>query len=434
MPGPLSRRDLLRALPGAGAAAFLAHQRLGATTTEGNDVDSAGRSDERPQVVNRPGPMSADVLPAGIRSRFVENINGLRMHVLEAGFETPGRPAVLLLHGFPELAFSWRNVMGTLADAGCHVIAPDQRGYGRTTGWDPRYDGDVASYRRLNIARDALGLVHAFGYRSVAGVVGHDWGSPIASTLAVARPDVFRSVVLMSAPFGGTGSLPFDTADDPPRSGGEPSGPSLAEALAALPRPRMHYTDNLQTREAAEDFWHPPQGLKDFLRAYHHFKSADWPGNRPYRLASRSAETMAQMPEYYILDLDKTVSETVAPHMPTPDQIAANTWLPDRDLDVYVEEFDRTGFQGGMNWYRAGGYGAPERDMYAGLTIDQPSAYIAGAADWGSYQNPGVLERMQDSVCTDMRGVHMIDGAGHWVQQEQAEETARLLVEFLREA
>jgi pimeloyl-ACP methyl ester carboxylesterase len=87
-----------------------------------------------------------------------------------------------------------------------------------------------------------------------------------------------------------------------------------------------------------------------------------------------------------------------------------------------------------MNWYRAGGYGAPERDMYAGLTIDQPSAYIAGAADWGSYQNPGVLERMQDSVCTDMRGVHMIDGAGHWVQQEQAEETARLLVEFLREA
>jgi pimeloyl-ACP methyl ester carboxylesterase len=120
--------------------------------------------------------------------------------------------------------------------------------------------------------------------------------------------------------------------------------------------------------------------------------------------------------------------------MPTPDQIAANTWLPDRDLDVYVEEYDRTGFQGGMNWYRAGGYGAPERDMYAGLTIDQPSAYIAGAADWGSYQNPGVLERMQDSACTDMRGVHMIDGAGHWVQQEQAEETARLLVEFLREA
>jgi pimeloyl-ACP methyl ester carboxylesterase len=237
----------------------------------------------------------------------------------------------------------------------------------------------------------------------------------------------------MSAPFGGTGSLPFDTADNPPSRSG-PSGPSLAEALAALPRPRKHYTDNLQTRGANEDFWHPPQGLKDFLRAYHHVKSADWPGNRPYRLSSRTAEVMAEMPEYYILDLDKTVSETVAPHMPTPAQIAANTWLPDRDLDVYVEEFDRTGFQGGLNWYRAGGYGAAEREMYAGLTIDQPSVYIAGAQDWGSYQNPGVLERMQETACTDMRGVHMIDGAGHWVQQEQADETARLLIEFLREA
>ena len=88
------------------------------------------------------------------------------MHVLEAGFETPGRPCVLLLHGFPELAFSWRKVMPVLADAGYHVIAPDQRGYGRTTGWDPNYDGDLASFRLTNLVRDALGLVSAFGYRS----------------------------------------------------------------------------------------------------------------------------------------------------------------------------------------------------------------------------------------------------------------------------
>jgi pimeloyl-ACP methyl ester carboxylesterase len=432
MTAPFSRRDLLRGLPGVGAAALLARRPLEAAIVDEHTLGEGVASAASRRAQERLGPMSAAVLPPGFRSRFVENINGLRVHVLEAGFESPGRPAVLLLHGFPELAFSWRNVMGPLADAGYHVIVPDQRGYGRTTGWDPRYDGDVASYRRLNLGRDALGLVYAFGYRSVAAVVGHDWGSPVASTLAVARPDVFRSVVLMSAPFGGTGSLPFDTADDPPATSSATSGPSLEEALAALPRPRKHYTDNLQTREAAEDFWHPPQGLKDFLRAYHHFKSADWAGNRPYRLASRTAEVMAQMPEYYILDLHKTVSETVAPHMPTPAQIAANTWLPDHDLDVYVEEFQRTGFQGGMNWYRAGGYGAAERDMYAGLTIDQPSAYIAGAADWGSYQNPGVLERMQESACTDMRGVHMIPGAGHWVQQEQAAETSRLLVDFLR--
>ena len=120
-------------------------------------------------------------LPAGIRSRFVDGINGLRMHILEAGFEARGRPLVLLLHGFPELAYSWRKVMLPLASAGCHVVAPDQRGYGRTTGWDGDYDGDLASFRMLNIVRDALGLVAALGYRSVAAVVGHDFGSPVAA-------------------------------------------------------------------------------------------------------------------------------------------------------------------------------------------------------------------------------------------------------------
>ena len=104
-------------------------------------------------------------LPATIRSRIVDNINGLAMHVLEAGFETPGRPCLLLLHGFPELAYSWRKVMPALAEAGYHVIAPDQRGYGRTTGWDADYDGDLNPFRLPNLVRDALGLVSAFGYR-----------------------------------------------------------------------------------------------------------------------------------------------------------------------------------------------------------------------------------------------------------------------------
>lgn len=136
--------------------------------------------------------------------------------------------------------------------------------------------------------------------------------------------------------------------------------------------------------------WNPPQGLHDFLRAYYHYKSGDWPGNRPFRLESRAPEHMAQMPEYYIMALDKGMPETVSPYMPSPEYIRNNMWLPDRDLEVYVEEFGRTGFQGGLNWYRAGGINAAERQMYAGLTIDQPSAYIAGASDWGSYQSPGV--------------------------------------------
>ena len=112
------------------------------------------------------------------------------------------QPCVLLLHGFPELAYSWRKVMPPLAAAGFHVVAPDQRGYGRTTGWDGAYDGDVGSFRMLNLVEDVLALARALGERR-AHVVGHDFGSPVAAYCALTRPDVFRSVVMMSAPFGG---------------------------------------------------------------------------------------------------------------------------------------------------------------------------------------------------------------------------------------
>ena len=170
-------------------------------------------------------------LPPSIRSRYVEGINGLRMHALEAGYEAKGRPCLLLLHGFPELAYSWRKVMPALAAAGYHVIAPDQRGYGRTTGWNADYDGDLASFRLPNLVRDALGLVSAFGYRHVDAVIGHDFGSPVAAWCALVRPDVFRSVALMSAPFGGAPKLPFDTDRHPAT---KPAGPSIHEAMAAL--------------------------------------------------------------------------------------------------------------------------------------------------------------------------------------------------------
>src|SRR3954466_2657329 len=147
-------------------------------------------------------------LPASIRSRFVDGINGLRVHVLEAGFETPGRPCVLLLHGFPELAYSWRKVMPALAAAGYHVLAPDQRGYGRTTGWSADYDGDLAPFRFTNLVRDQLGLVASLGLGHVEAVIGHDFGSPVAAWCALVRPDVFRRVALMSAPFAGPPGLP----------------------------------------------------------------------------------------------------------------------------------------------------------------------------------------------------------------------------------
>jgi pimeloyl-ACP methyl ester carboxylesterase len=370
-------------------------------------------------------------LPSTIRSRFVNGINGLSMHVLEAGFESQGRPCVLLLHGFPELAYSWRKVMPALAEAGYHVIAPDQRGYGRTTGWDAGYDGDLGSFRLTNLVRDALGVVAAFGHRSVTAVVGHDFGSAVAAWCGIIRPDVFRSVVLMSAPFAGPPQLAFNIAD-------APSPPKRVDPvhyeLAALPRPRKHYYWYYSTREANDDMWQPRQGMHDFLRAYYHHKSADWKDNRPHPLKSWSADELAKLPTYYVMDLAKTMPETVAEEMPSKDAVAANVWLPDHELAIYSAEYQRTGFQGGLQWYRCGTSGAftSELETWSGRSIDVPSCFISGKQDWGTYQRAGAFETMQTTACSRMIGTHLVDGAGHWVQQEQPDQVSHLLLEFFR--
>jgi pimeloyl-ACP methyl ester carboxylesterase len=372
-------------------------------------------------------------LPSVIRSRFVDGINGLRMHVLEAGFETNDRPCVLLLHGFPELSYSWRKVMPALAEAGYHVIAPDQRGYGRTMGWDGNYDSDLNSFRLLNLVRDALGLVSAFGYRSVAAVVGHDFGSSVAAWCALVRPDVFRSVVLMSAPFAGPPPIPFNTAGKPAAS--KPEDP-VHRDLAALPRPRKHYQWYYSTREANADMHRAPQGVHDFLRAYYHHKSADWKANTPYPLQGWTAAELAKLPTYYVMDLAHNMAETVAAEMPSAEAVAANTWLPERELAFYSAEYQRTGFQGGLQWYRCGTSGgfATELEIFSGRSIDVPTCFISGKQDWGIYQRPGVFETMQSTACTRMLGAHLVEGAGHWVQQEQPAEVNRLLLDFLRAA
>ncbi len=377
------------------------------------------------------GPISADLLPAGLRSRFVDNSNGLVMHVLEAGFETKGRPCLLLLHGFPELAYSWRKVMTPLAAAGYHVIAPDLRGYGRTTGWAGTYDDDLSPFRATNLLRDVMGLVFAFGYRSVAAVVGHDFGSPVAAYCTLARPDIFPAMVLMSAPFGGPPALPFDTADKATVE--KPKAADVHAALAALPRPRKHYQWYYSTRPANDDMMNCAQGLHAFLRAYYHHKSADWKANRPYPLKGWTAEELAKLPTYYVMDLHEDMAQTVAHEMPSAAEIAANRWLTEKELAFYAGEYGRTGFQGGLQWYRVRTTGAYDLDyeIFSGRTIDVPSCFIAGASDWGIQQSPGALERMRTTACTRMLGVHLVEGAGHWVQQEQAAEVTRLLLDFM---
>lgn len=378
-------------------------------------------------------PLEAAALPPGIRSRFVGDINGLHMHVLEAGFAEAGRPLVLMLHGFPEIAYSWRKIMLPLAEAGFRVVAPDQRGYGRTTGWSANYDDDLRPFRLLNAVRDALGLVAALGYRSVAAVVGHDFGASVAAWCALVRPDVFRSVALMSAPFSGPPELPFDTDGKLPEI---PAIPTIHEALAALPRPRKHYQWWYSTRPANAAMWHCKEGVHDFLRAYFHHKSADWKGNRPHRLQSWSAAELAKMPTYYIMDLADDMATGVAKEMPSAAEIAVCQWLPDRELAVYAAEYQRNGFQGGLNWYRSrsGGAFESELQLFSGRTIDVPSLFVSGKSDWGVYQRPGSFERMQGTACTRMLGCHLLDGAGHWVQQEQPEAVTRLLIDFLRQA
>lgn len=376
-------------------------------------------------------PLSEPVLPHGIRARFVPNVNSLTMHVLEAGFEQSGRPLLLLLHGFPELAYSWRKVMLPLAAAGYHVVAPDQRGYGRTTGWDADYDGGLGSFRIFNVVRDAIGLVAALGCREVAAVIGHDFGSPIAAWCALLRPDIFRSVAMMSAPFAGPPSVPFDTAKGETNAG---ATRDIHADLAALERPRKHYHWYYSRREANDNMWRAPQGIHAFMRAYYHHKSADWAANKPYRLASWTAEELAKLPTYYVMDRDQGMAETVAPEMPSAAEIAACRWLTEGELGVYSMEFGRTGFQGGLQWYRCrtvGKYNA-ELEIFSGRTIDMPSCFIAGANDWGVFQRPGDFEAMQTRACTRMVGCHLIDGAGHWVQQERPEDVTRLLLEFLQ--
>ncbi|KAE9365410.1 epoxide hydrolase 2 [Stipitochalara longipes BDJ] len=373
-------------------------------------------------------------LPAGITEFYLPS-HDLTYHVLSAGQRD--NPLILCLHGFPELAFSWRKIMPAIAAEGYHVIAYDQRGYGRTTGWDTREFSsiDLNTFTFTRLVRDAVILVNALGYKEVACVIGHDFGAVGASMCALMRPDIFKSVVIMSHPFKGSPSLPFDILSNPkPAQEKE----DVHKALAGLPEPRKHYKWYYSTRRAAAEMDNPKEDLHDFLRGYFHIKSADWKGNDPKPLKAWEATELAKLPYYYVMPLEATMRQAVKISMededPTTVSRLSARWLTDEDLAVYAQEFGRNGFQGGLNWYRVATDPNNMKDieLFAGKKIEIPALFISGKKDWGTYQEPGAVEKMGE-VCSQFKGSVLVDHAGHWVQQEQPEKIIELVSKFLRD-
>jgi pimeloyl-ACP methyl ester carboxylesterase len=226
---------------------------------------------------------------------------------------------------------------------------------------------------------------------------------------------VFRAAVLMSAPFAGPPGFAAGRGFD------------LDAALAALAPPRRHYTRYYSMPEASDDLLKSPQGLPAFLRGYIHAKSGDFAGNDPHPLGAATPDAYAQLPHYYVMRRDRGMAQTIADMVPALPPAPA--WLPDDDLAIYAQEYARTGFQGGLNWYRASG--DPGLRLFAARQIDVPTAFIGGARDWGVFQAPGSFEAMATRGCSHFLGATLIPGAGHWVQQEAPEATVAAILAFL---
>ncbi|PFH49563.1 hypothetical protein AMATHDRAFT_76122 [Amanita thiersii Skay4041] len=382
------------------------------------------------------------------RSIQLDDVN---LHYLDADADDDDdddgqRQLVILLHGFPELSFSWRHILPKLVLDGYHVVAPDQRGYAQTTNIPLQYSDDISPFRVTNLVADIVQLVHHLGYSTVAAIVGHDFGSLVAGYCALFRPDIFQSVVFMSAPF--TGPPPS------PAVGGSLLH-MINDHLATLSPPRTHYMHYFSSPHANEHMCHPPGGIESFLRAYFHVKSGDWAGNDPHpltllapppspapRLESTQlaalASAMSIMPSYYIMPVDTTMPECVSKDASLASQTLPPSppWLTTEELRVYVESFKRTGFQGGLNWYRCLTDPSLHSDLrlLARKRISVPAMFIAGEKDWGTWQMPGAADTMKNVTCENMADEDfvIIPQAGHWVQQEKPDQVAQHLRRFLR--
>ena len=317
---------------------------------------------------------------SAVRERTIST-NGVDLHVVEAGDE--GAPVVLLCHGFPELAYSWRHQIPALADAGFHVLAPDQRGYGRSTRPEKIEDYDI-----VNLTGDAVGLLDAVG-ASDAVFVGHDWGSMVVWQSALLHPERVRAVCGMSVPFAPRGPMP------------------------------------------------PTQLMKmAFGDGFFYILYFQEPGVADANLGADPARTMRGMlaglevPEGQTLDASALAQPSGAgfvERLPQPETLPA--WLSQEELDHYVAEFTRTGFTGGINWYRNFDRNWELTESLAGAHVSQPSLFIGGALDPVLLMAPPTIGH---DFLDDHRGDVIIQGAGHWVQQEKPAEVNDALLGWLK--
>jgi pimeloyl-ACP methyl ester carboxylesterase len=307
------------------------------------------------------------------------------MHIAEAG----AGPLVLLCHGFPECWYSWRHQLTALAEAGYHAVAPDMRGYGRTSAPEP-----VEAYTMMHLVGDMTGLLGALGQQQ-AVIVGHDWGSMVAWSAALLRPDRFRAVVGMSVPFM-------------PRLPVKPT--AMMKAMAG---DRFLYILYFQEPGKAEAELDPR--AREMMRGMLYTASGSVDPSHIRRL----------------VELPKTARFLDA--MIQPEKLP--DWLREEDLEVYVAEFERTGFRGGLNWYRNFDRNWELLAPFADLRVRVPALFVGGLRDavvtGPEFAGEGPLVKMLGSFCDDLRGKVLIEGAGHWNQQEAPDETNAALLGFL---
>ncbi|MGC1679030.1 MAG: alpha/beta hydrolase [Candidatus Binataceae bacterium] len=307
--------------------------------------------------------------------------NGIKMHYVEQG----AGPLIVLCHGWPESWYSWRHQIPALAAAGFRVVAPDQRGYGRTDRPEA-----IEAYNIFNLTGDIVGLVHALG-ESRAIIVGHDWGAPVAWHCALLRPDIFHAIGLLSVPF-------------------LPRGPIRpTDAMKALEgKTNWFYQNYFQEpgrveKELDED---PRRSITMMLYS----ASGDPPPAERWKfLFPRS---------YKFLE-----SGTIPGRLPG--------WLTEEDIDFYAAEFGNSGFRGGINWYRNIDRNWELSGFLAGVKLTQPSMFAAGEHDVVLAMYPDAA-KVVDFSMPNCRKKVILPGAGHWLQQERPKEINDLLVEFVK--